>query len=129
MSNRSNRMKETVKKIRLLLDELESKPASEEPSFKETFQLFELPELVASIVDHLQPALLPYEAAIYWYLFRHSIIATGDVFVRVSTRGLRDGVIKSFRARAGSPREDSSLWHCSRHACRSCYKGRDLSRR
>ncbi len=52
-------MKDTIKKIRQLLDELESKPASEEPSFKETFQLFELPELVVSIVDYLQPALQP----------------------------------------------------------------------
>ena len=91
-------MKDTVKKIRELLDELESNTPSQEPSFKETFQLFELPELVASIVDYLQPALQPYEAAIYWHMFRHSIIATGDIFVRVSTRGLQDGVIKSFRA-------------------------------
>jgi hypothetical protein len=95
-------MKDIVKKIRELLDELESSPINEYPSFKETFQLFELPELVASIVDYLQPALQPYEAAIYWHMFRHSIIATGDVFVRVSTRGLQDGVIKSFRT---GPRE------------------------
>ncbi len=91
-------MKETVNKIRQLLDELESNPTSEEPSFKESFQLFELPELVSSIVDYLQPALQPYEAAIYWHMFRHSIIATGDNFVRVSTRGLQEGVVKSFRA-------------------------------
>jgi predicted transcriptional regulator len=32
-------MKETVKKIRELLDELESNSTSEEPSFKEAFQL------------------------------------------------------------------------------------------
>ena len=90
-------MKDVIKQIRQLLDELESSPANEEPSFKETFQLFELPELVASIVDYLQPALQPYEAAIYWYMFRHSIIATGDVFVGVSTRGLKEGVVLSFR--------------------------------
>ncbi len=88
-------MKETVKKIRELLDELESNSTSEEPSFKDTFQLFELPEIVASIVDYLQPLLLPYEAAIYWRMFRLSIIATSDVFVRVSTRGLQNGVITS----------------------------------
>jgi len=90
-------MKDTLEKIRKLLNELETEPPADEPSFKETFQLFELPELVASVVDYLQPALQPYEAAIYWYMFRHSIIATGDVFVRVSTRGLQEGVIKSFR--------------------------------
>jgi hypothetical protein len=91
-------LKDTIKKIRELLDQLESNSTSEEPAFKEVFQLFELPELVASIVDYLQPALQPYEAAIYWHMFRHSIIATGDVFVRVSNSGLRDTVIKSFRS-------------------------------
>jgi len=90
-------MKEPIQKIRELLDELESKVPSEEPSFKESFQLFELPEIVSDIVDFLQPNLQGYEAAIYWYMFRHSIVATGDVFVRVSVRGLQDSVIKSFR--------------------------------
>jgi hypothetical protein len=90
-------MKDKITKIRDLLDEIEPSKPSEDPSFKEAFQLFELPELVASIVDYLQPALQPYEAAIYWHMFRHSIIATGDVFVRVSTRGLQENVIVSFR--------------------------------
>jgi hypothetical protein len=52
-------MKDQIKQIRELLDELESSKPSEEPSFKESFQLFELPELVASIVDYLQPTLQP----------------------------------------------------------------------
>ena len=90
-------MKDKINKIRELLDELESSKPSEEPSFKESFNLFELPELIASIIDYLQPSLQPYEAAIYWHMFRHSIIATGDVFVRISTRGLQETVIKSFR--------------------------------
>jgi hypothetical protein len=88
-------MKEIVKKIRELLDELESNSNSEEPSFKESFELFELPELVASIVDYLQPLLRPYEAAVYWYMFRHSVIEKGDIYVRVSVRGLQDTVICS----------------------------------
>ncbi len=91
-------MKDTIKQIRQLLDELETTRTSEEPSFKETFQLFELPELVGSIVDYLQPVLMPYEAAIYWHMFRHSIIATGDVFVRVSVRGMQEGVVTSMRS-------------------------------
>lgn len=91
-------MNETIKKFRELLDELESSTPSVEPSFKESFQLFELPEIVRDIVDYLQPALQPYEAAIYWHMFRHSIIATGDVFVRVSTRGRQKNVIISFRS-------------------------------
>ena len=97
-------MKDKINKIRELLDELESSKPSEEPSFKESFQLFELPEIVGSIVDYLQPTLEPYEAAIYWHLFRHSIVTTGDVFVRVSVRGLQEGVISSMRSgRDGSP--------------------------
>jgi 5-methylcytosine-specific restriction endonuclease McrA len=97
-------MKDKINKIRELLDELESIKPSEEPSFKESFQLFELPALVGSIVDYLQPTLEPYEAAVYWHLFRHSIVATGDVFVRVSVRGLQEGVISSMRSgREGSP--------------------------
>jgi len=97
-------MKETVKQIRELLDRLESSAPAGEPSFRESFQLFELPELVASIVDYLQPALQPYEAAIYWHMFRHSIVATGDIFVRVSVRGLQKGVVSSMRSgREGNP--------------------------
>ena len=95
-------MKDKIKQMRQLLNELEATGSSKEPSFKESFQLFELPELVASIVDYLQPSLQPYEAAIYWHMFRHSIIATGDVFVRVSTRGLQNGVVSSFRANQSS---------------------------
>jgi HNH endonuclease len=97
-------MKDQIKKIRELLDELESSKQSEEPSFKESFQLFELPEIVGSIVDYLQPNLRPYEAAIYWHLFRHSIVATGDVFVRASVRGMQKGIISSMRSgREGNP--------------------------
>jgi hypothetical protein len=43
-------MKGAIEKIRQLLDDLESNLTSEEPSFKETLQLFEVPELVASIL-------------------------------------------------------------------------------
>lgn len=91
-------MKDQIKKIRDLLDEIESSKPSEEPSFKEVFQPFELPEIISDIVDYLQPALQPYEAAIYWYMFRHSIIETGDVYIRLGSRGLQEAVIKSFRA-------------------------------
>ena len=82
-------MKEQIKKIKELLDEIEStQDFDSEISFKQSFELFELPEIVLSIVDYLQPLLLPYEAAIYWYLFRHNIISNGDNHIRVSTRGL-----------------------------------------
>lgn len=91
-------MKDTAEKLRAIADELERAVPQDEPSFKETFQLFELPDIIANIVDFLQPMLLPYEAAIYWYMFRHSIVATGDVLVRVSVRGLQKGVVMSARS-------------------------------
>ena len=91
-------MKETIAKLRALIDELEAATPSDDSTFREAFQLFELPDLVASVVDYLQPILLPYEAAIYWYMFRHSIVATGDVYVRVSVRGLQEGVVTSMRS-------------------------------
>ena len=82
-------MKKDIQQIRDLLDKIENTQATEiEPSFKESFELFELPEIVQSIVDYLQPILLPYEASIYWYMFRNSIIRNGDNHIRVSTRGL-----------------------------------------
>jgi len=46
-------------------------------------------------------------------MFRHSIIATGDVFVRVSARGLQEGVIKSFRADSA---ESTLAWATVRDA-------------
>jgi len=91
-------MSDAINKIRELLNELEASNPKQADSFRESFQLFELPELVGDIVDYLQPALLPYEAAIYWHLLRHSIVATGDVFVRVSVRGLARRVVTSLRS-------------------------------
>ncbi|MHC4697020.1 MAG: HNH endonuclease [Planctomycetota bacterium] len=89
-------MKDEIQKIRELLDHLENASSvDEERSFRDSFELFELPEIVASIVDYLQPVLLPYEAAIYWFMFRHSVVETGDVYARVSVRGLAGTVITS----------------------------------
>ena len=65
----------------------------------------EFPELVSSIIDHLQPLLEPYEAAIYWHLFRQSVLRDGTQYARVSTRGLMSGVVLS---RSGQS-EDLSL--------------------
>jgi hypothetical protein len=82
-------MTEELEQIRKLLDKIEScQNDVSEKSFKESFELFELPEIMISIVDYLQPLLLPYESAIYWYLFRQSILRSGGDYVRVSTRGI-----------------------------------------
>lgn len=89
-------MNEKIDKIRGLLSEIESQYNTQEvDSFERNFNALELPDIVSQIVDYLQPNLHPYEAAIYWYLFRHSVIKQGTQRVRVSVRGLCSGVIKS----------------------------------
>ena len=89
-------MKEHIEKIREHLDKIEQASSAREiDSFERNFDALELPGVVAQIVDFLQPRLLPYEAAIYWYLFRHSIVAHGTQRVRASVRGLGEGVITS----------------------------------
>jgi hypothetical protein len=50
---------------------------------------------VQEIVDDLQPLLSPYEAAFYWYAFRHSVASRGNPHVRLSGKALRRGVVKS----------------------------------
>jgi len=89
-------VKEHIDKIREHLDSIEresSAPAAD--SFERNFDALELPGLLEQVVDFLQPRLLPYEAAIYWYLFRHSILGHGTQRVRASVRGLGEGVVTS----------------------------------
>jgi len=82
-------MKEEINQIKDLLNKIEKNHKDDvRDSFNNTFDLFELPEIISSIVDYLQPLLHPYEAAIYWYMFRHSIIKRNDIYIRISTRGL-----------------------------------------
>ena len=82
-------MKEEIEQIKILLDKIENFEKDESnQSFKDSFELFEIPGIIQAIIDYLQPQLLPYESAIYWYLFRNSILRNGDNYVRVSTRGL-----------------------------------------
>ena len=73
------------------------KEISSEQQFKDTFDIKELPLIIQTVVDFLQPLLLPYEAAIYWYMFRHSIVKDGGNHIRISTRkiGKPRTVIKS----------------------------------
>jgi hypothetical protein len=89
-------MDEKIDKIRELLLEIESQYKPQEAdSFERNFNALELPDIISQIVDYLQPQLYPYEAAIYLYLFRHSVIKQGTQRVRVSVRGLGSGVVKS----------------------------------
>lgn len=89
-------MKDQINQIRELLSQIERDSSKEEAdSFEQNFDALELPVLVGQIVDYLQPRLYPYEAAIYWYMFRQSIVADGTQRVRVSVRGLCSGVVTS----------------------------------
>ena len=47
-------MSDAINKIRELLNELEASNPKQADSFRESCQLFELPELVGDIVDYLQ---------------------------------------------------------------------------
>lgn len=55
-------------------------------------------QIVTDVVDYLQPLLTPYQIAFYWYLLRRSYFEHGGNLVRVSTRGLGKGVVKSARS-------------------------------
>lgn len=101
-----NKPQQTIKKIRELLDSLEEDQLTEdEQLFLKNFDALEIPEIVTSVVDFLQPYLLPYEAAVYWRLLRLSILSSGQQYVRVSTSGLCRGTISSSHSRGRGKRE------------------------
>jgi len=83
-----------IEKIRQLLTELELETASS-PKGDAGFSALELPDIIGEIVDDLQPILTAYDAAFYWFLFRHSIARDGNPQIRVSRSSLRRAVVKS----------------------------------
>lgn len=90
-------MKEKIGKIKQLLDEIESSvPKQNIDSVKETFDLFELPQIIKDIIDFLQPNISPYESDVYWFLFRHSILESGDVYIRASNARIAKGIGSKF---------------------------------
>jgi len=94
---------EKIEQIRRLLDELSDDQLNDNGrEFLQNFDALELPNLISTIIDHLQPELKGYEAAIYWYLFRKSILATGQQYVRASVRGMQEGVIRSSSGQSDS---------------------------
>lgn len=91
-------MKEDIKRIRELLDNIENHENTiQNQTIKDAFNLFELPQLVKDIVDFLQPIISPYEMDVYWFLFRYSILDNGDVFVRVSNAKIAKGIGSKFK--------------------------------
>lgn len=88
-------MKEKLDQIRQLLNELEEGAMfGTRPGTDPGFSALELPLIIQEIVDDLQPLLTPYDAAFYWYLFRHSIAEKGSPHLRISTRSLRTAVVR-----------------------------------
>lgn len=83
-----------IESIRQLLIELEAESATT-PHREVDFSALELPEIIGEIVDDLQPILTAYDAAFYWFLFRHSIAKDGNPQIRVSRSTLRRAVVKS----------------------------------
>jgi hypothetical protein len=69
-------MNQRIDKIRQLLNELESEPGAQSSGDRD-FSASQLPLIIQQIVDDLQPQLSPYDAAFYWFLFRHSIAKDG----------------------------------------------------
>lgn len=94
------KMNERLEQIRKLLNELEREIKMGAPAGDRDFPALELPLIIQQIVDDLQPQLSPYDAAFYWFLFRHSIAKDGDPHLRVSTRHLRTAVVKSSYSQA-----------------------------
>lgn len=87
-------MNPRIEKIRQLLNELDAETAIA-PKGDAGFCALELPDIIAEIVDDLQPILTAYDAAFYWFLFRHSIAKDGNPQIRVSRSTLRRAVVKS----------------------------------
>jgi hypothetical protein len=95
-------MKQTDQ-IRALLDEIGSISVTpDDRAFADNFNILELPDLICSIIDFLQPSLYPYEAALYWHLFRKAILGTGTQYTRASVRGMMQGVITSASGQSDS---------------------------
>ena len=87
-------MNPRIERIRQLLGELET-DGTTVPRGDLGFSALELPEIIGEIVDDLQPILTAYDAAFYWFLFRHSIAKDGNPQIRVSRSTLRRAVVKS----------------------------------
>lgn len=87
-------MNQRIEKIRQLLGELEAE-STNAPRGDVGFSALELPDIIGEIVDDLQPILTAYDAAFYWFLFRHSIAKDGIPQIRVSRSTLRRAVVKS----------------------------------
>lgn len=91
---------ECIEQIRRLLRELEVEMKAGSAAGDGSFAGRDFTAVVQEIVDDLQPLLTPYDAAFYWFLFRHSIARDGSPLLRVSTRHLSRAVVRSSYSQA-----------------------------
>src|SRR5437667_9092058 len=102
-------MSDSIFKIRSLLDDLERETAvAAVAADRAIVSGLELPDIIRDVVDLLLPELKPYEAALYFYMLRHSIVEHGVQHVRVSRRALQLGVVKSSYAGTGKGGESGA---------------------
>ena len=101
-------MKDRIDRIRAALDDLERNLRSDESDrVLRDFSAFELPEIIKDIVEYLMPQLTPYEVAIYLHMFCHSILQSGEPYLRIGTRSFMTGVVKPARfTKSGSESTD-----------------------
>lgn len=117
-------MKETIDQIRSALDDLERETETSVGTQQRTLVSgFELPDIIRDVVDFLLPELKPYEAALYLYMLRHSVVETGTQHLRVSRRGLQNGVVKSAYAGSASGGKDPSSGTASYDTIRLALEG------
>jgi len=117
-------MKEKFAEIRTALDDLERQTeGAEAAQGRALVSGFELPDIIRDVVDLLLPELEPYEASLYLYLLRHSIVEEGSQHARVSTRKLQNGVVKSTRTGSSSGGKDASSGSISLQKIRGALAG------
>jgi hypothetical protein len=91
-----------IEQIRTILNSIESKlDVSPNEVALRDFGALELPDILADVTDYLLPLLTPYEAAYYFFMFRHSILLDGTQYVRISTKKIR-GIVASPRPGTGT---------------------------
>jgi hypothetical protein len=74
-------------------------PPFRDPYDPRKFGPSEVPDILKDVVDFLFPLVTPYDAAFYLYMLRLSIVEDGQPYLRLSTRGVTHGVVRSARAR------------------------------
>ena len=85
-----------IDQIRDLLSELEGDASQAERAAEfRSLSGLELPDIIADVVDLLMPELTPYAFAFYIYLLRHSIVGSGNPYVRAGRKRLQRGIMKS----------------------------------